>query len=91
LLAIEPAVYVARLLGVEIPRDRKVPCPFHRDEHPSLHVYDSPARGWFCFGRCRRGGTVYDLAAPLYGYEPRGHGFVRLRRELLRLFDVEDG
>jgi hypothetical protein len=35
-----------------------------RRPHPSLHVYDTPARGWYCFGRCRRGGTIYDLAAP---------------------------
>jgi hypothetical protein len=90
MLAIAPAVYVQRLLGVQVPRHRKVPCPFHADERPSLHVYPSPERGWFCFGRCRRGGTIYDLAAGLYGYEPRGDGFLRLRAELRRLFDVRE-
>lgn len=89
LLGIAPDVYVARLLGVEVPRHRKVACPFHTDRHPSLHVYDTPARGWYCFGRCRRGGTIYDLAAPLYGYTARGEDFLKLRAELQRLFGLE--
>ena len=46
-------------------------------------------RGWYCFGRCRRGGTIYDLAAPLYGYAARGEDFLRLRDELRRLFGLE--
>ena len=89
LLQIAPEVYVARLLGVEIPRHRKVRCPFHADRTASLHVYETPARGWYCFGRCRRGGTIYDLAAPLYGYDPRGEDFLRLRADLGRLFGLE--
>ena len=89
LLAIAPDVYVARLLGVEVPRHRKVPCPFHRDRHPSLHVYPTAERGWYCFGARRRGGTIYDLAAPLYGYGARGEDFLRLRDELRRLFGLE--
>jgi hypothetical protein len=89
LLAIAPDVYVRRLLGVEIPRHRKVPCPFHDDRQASLHVYETAQRGWYCFGRCRRGGTIYDLAAPLYGYAARGEDFVRLRAELRRLFGLE--
>jgi CHC2 zinc finger len=80
---------VARLLGVEVPRHRKVSCPFHTDRHPSLHVYDTPARGWYCFGRCRRGGTIYDLAAPLYGYAARGEDSLKLRAELHQLFGLE--
>src|SRR4051794_10855387 len=91
LLAIPPDIYVPRLLGVEVPRQRKVPCPFHDDRHPSLHVYETAARGWYCFGRCRRGGTIYDLAAALYGYELRGDDFVRLRGELRRLFGLDGG
>jgi hypothetical protein len=89
LLAIPPDLYVPRLLGVEVPRHRKVPCPFHPDRHASLHVYDTAARGWYCFGRCRRGGTIYDLAAPLYGYSARGDDFLRLRAELRRLFGLD--
>jgi hypothetical protein len=80
---------VRRLLGVEIPRHRKVPCPFHDDRQASLHVYETAERGWYCFGRCRRGGTIYDLAAPLYGYTVRGEDFLRLRDELRRLFGLE--
>ena len=79
----------ARLLGVDVPRHRKVPCPFHEDRHASLHVYETAERGWYCFGACRRGGTIYDLAAPLYGYTARGEDFLRLRAELRRLFGLE--
>lgn len=89
LLAIAPDVYVRRLLGVDVPRHRKVPCPFHKDRHASLHVYETAERGWYCFGACRRGGTIYDLAAPLYGYAARGDDFLRLRAELRRLFGLE--
>jgi hypothetical protein len=89
LLQIAPEVYVHRLLGVEVPRHRKVPCPFHQDRHASLHVYETAQRGWYCFGRCRRGGTIYDLAAPLYGYGARGEEFLRLRAELQRVFGLE--
>jgi hypothetical protein len=35
------------------------------------------------------GGTIYDLAAPMYGYTPRGEDFVRLRTELRRVFGLE--
>jgi hypothetical protein len=89
LLAIAPDVYVRRLLGVEIPRHRKVRCPFHDDRQASLHVYETAQRGWYCFGRCRRGGTIYDLAGPLYGYGARGEDFLRLRADLRRLFGLE--
>jgi CHC2 zinc finger len=89
LLAIPPDVYVRRLLGVGVPSHRKVRCPFHEDRHASLHVYETATRGWYCFGRCRRGGTIYDLAAPLYGYDARGDDFLRLRAELRRLFELD--
>jgi hypothetical protein len=89
LLEIAPEVYVRRLLGVAVPRHRKVPCPFHEDRHASLHVYETAERGWYCFGRCGRGGTIYDLAGPLYGYRARGEDFLRLRIELRRLFGLE--
>jgi hypothetical protein len=89
LLAIAPDVYVQRLLGVEVPRHRKVTCPFHADRHASLHVYETAERGWYCYGACRRGGTIYDLAGPLYGYTARGEDFTRLRAELRRLFGIE--
>lgn len=57
----------AAMLGVaeryfgEIPRHRKVRCPFHADGSPSLHVYDD---GWHCFG-CGEHGDAVDLVAKL--------------------------
>jgi hypothetical protein len=73
-------------------RHRKVACPFHEDRHPSLHVYTTPERGWSCYGRCRRGGSIYDLAASLYcsGQSPdvllRGERFIEVRELLMAMF-----
>lgn len=87
LLAIPPSVYVERLLGVEVPRSGFVSCPFHVDRTPSLKVYETPERGWHCFSaRCRRGGSIYDLAAAVWGLGTRGHDFRELRRRLFRAF-----
>ena len=42
---IAPDVYVRRLLGVEVPRHRKVPCPFHElSVSRTISDEDSPAR-----------------------------------------------
>jgi len=65
-------------------RDGKVSCPFHEDRTPSLHVYETPAGGWYCFG-CGRGTSVYDLAAAIWRLEPRGADFLELRRRLYEL------
>lgn len=81
LLDVEPERYVVALTGQRVGRNRKVRCPLHDDRTPSLHVYREPERGWFCFG-CRRGGSVYDLAAGLWRVEPRGAGFLALRERL---------
>jgi DNA primase len=75
---------VLALTGERVGRARKVHCPLHPDRTPSLHVYEDPARGWFCFG-CRRGGSVYDLAGALWGIEPRGAGMRALRTGLQAL------
>jgi hypothetical protein len=82
---IAPVVYVERLTGAAVPRDRKIRCPFHADRTPSLHVYRDPARGWYCFG-CRRGGSIYDFAAYLCGRETRGVSFAELHDELCVTF-----
>ena len=82
---IPPGVYVQALTGQSVGRDGKVSCPFHEDRTPSLHVYERPEQGWYCFG-CGRGGSIYDLAAELYGLAPRGRGFLRLRLRLQRRF-----
>ncbi len=84
LRSIDPDVYVAALTGRKPGRDRKFSCPFHRDRTPSLHAYETPEDGWFCFG-CRRGGSVYDLGAGVMGLTTRGREFVELRRRLYEL------
>ena len=81
LLSIAPTVYVEALTGREVGRDGKLVCSFHEDRTPSLHVYDTPERGWTCFG-CSRGGSIIDFGAALYGIEPRGAGYHELRRRL---------
>jgi CHC2-type zinc finger protein len=81
LLALAPRLYVERLLGQPVTRSGKVSCPFHEDGTPSLHAYDEPGRGWYCFG-CGLGGSVYDLAALLWSIPPSGRGFVELRERL---------
>ncbi len=87
LLTIPPRLYVERLLNVEVPRSGFVSCPLHVDRTPSLKVYDTPAQGWMCFSaHCRRGGSIYDLAAALYGLDTRGPDFLELRRRLLCVF-----
>lgn len=86
LMRVPPAVYVEALLGRRPGRDRKVVCPFHDDACPSLHVYASAERGWTCFS-CRRGGSIYDLAAELWGMRTRGRDFVQLRKRLGLIFD----
>lgn len=87
LLEVEPERYVAALTGQRVGRSRKVRCPLHDDATPSLHVYREPAHGWFCFG-CRRGGSVYDLAADLWRVEARGAEFLALRERLSRVLST---
>jgi hypothetical protein len=85
LLQIEPAVYVTDLVGRSPGRNHKVACPFHEDRRPSLHVFPTPERGWCCFS-CGRGGSIYDLAAGLWGMTLRGREFTHLRRRLEQRF-----
>lgn len=81
LLDVPPAVYVEAITGLRPGRSRKVSCPFHEDHTPSLHVYDEPERGWFCYS-CRRGGSAYDLGAAWFRIAPRGDGFRELQQRL---------
>ena len=91
-IAIRPTwvflVFVSRLLGVRAAPGRKVRCPFHDDAEPSLHVYRTGERGWCCFS-CRRGGTIYDLAAAVWGINTRGRDFIRLRERLMEQFALD--
>ena len=84
---IAPAVYIRALTGQVPDRTGKVSCPLHEDRTPSLHVYDSPEAGWFCYS-CRAGGSVFDLAAALWLLDLRGPGFIELRGRLEDLFGV---
>lgn len=85
LRTIAPDRYVARLCGVEVPRNRKIRCPLHDDHTPSLHVYREPERGWYCYG-CQRGGDIYDLAGALWHLDTHADTFVELRQRLRDLF-----
>ena len=80
---IPPAEYVEALTGTTVPPHGSICCqlPAHEDRSPSFKVYAEPGRGWYCFG-CGRGGGAIDLAAELYGIEPRGEGFHELRRRI---------
>ena len=89
LLELAPTVYVGALLRREVGRDGKTRCPFHEDRVPSLHCYPEPERGWFCFS-CRRGGSVYDLAAGLWGYQTQGREFLQLRDRLHQVLGVRE-
>jgi hypothetical protein len=88
LLAIPPSVYVPVLVGHPLNRDHKVPCPFHEDQTPSLHAFGR-GRGWRCFG-CGARGSIFDLAAGLWGLRTRGREFRELRRRLADTFDAPE-
>jgi hypothetical protein len=85
LLGIPTADYVRVLAGREPNRAGKVACPFHDDRTPSLQMYEGGS--FYCFG-CRKGGTIYDFAAHLYGVEPRGEEFFELRNRLTAQFGI---
>ena len=87
LLAIPAADYVRVLAGREPNRAGKVLCPFHEETEPSLQLY--PDATFYCFGaRCRRGGTIFDFAAALWGTGTRERDFLKLRRRLARTFGL---
>jgi hypothetical protein len=79
LLAIPATTYVPALTGRQPNRAGKIHCPFHDDHNPSLQLYD---HGWYCFGACRTGGSIYDFGALLFGLDTRGHEFLQLRQRL---------
>lgn len=86
LLTIAPPVYVERLFGITVPRSGFISCPWHSDSKPSFKVYNTPERGWYCYGRCHAGGSIYDLAARHFGTGTRDDEFRGLRARLLALF-----
>jgi Bifunctional DNA primase/polymerase, N-terminal len=91
LKTIPPREYVEDLTGARVPGDGKIRCPApgHDDRTPSFHVYDEPDRGWYCFGACQNGGSIYDFAALLAGLPvpcPRGTAFLRIEDWLLNFY-----
>jgi RepB DNA-primase from phage plasmid/CHC2 zinc finger len=86
LLAIPAEQYVQALTGIRPNRARKIPCPFHDDRDPSLQLYGDAS--WYCFG-CRRGGTIYDFAALLWGAGTKDHAFLKLRSRLAQVLGVQ--
>jgi hypothetical protein len=87
LLSVPAGEYVRVLTGSSPNREGKVRCPFHEDSEPSLQLY--PDGGFYCFGsRCRKGGTIFDFAAHLWGITPRGVAFLELRNRLAKQFDL---
>jgi hypothetical protein len=87
LLAIPAPEYVRVLSGREPDRTGKVLCPFHEEKEPSLHLY--PDGTFFCFGAsCRKGGSIFDFAAHLWGTGTRAKDFTALRARLARTFGL---
>jgi hypothetical protein len=85
LLAIPAAEYVRVLADREPNRAGKVLCPFHEETDPSLHLY--PDGTFYCYGRrCRKGGTIFDFAAALWGLGTKDNDFLELRRRLAGVF-----
>jgi hypothetical protein len=80
LLTIPAAEYARALTGRKSNRAGKIACPFHDDQDPSLQLYDDGS--WYCFGACRRGGSIYDFAGLLWGVSTKGHPFLKLRARL---------
>lgn len=83
LLAIPAEDYVLILVGLTPNREGKVLCPFHSETVPSFKLYSDGS--FFCFG-CRRGGTIFDFAAHLWGLVPRGRGFAEIVTLLAECF-----
>jgi hypothetical protein len=86
LLAIPAEQYVQALTGIRPNRAGKIPCQFHDDVDPSLQLYADGS--WYCFG-CRRGGTIYDFAALLWGAGTKDHAFLKLRARLAQVLGVQ--
>jgi hypothetical protein len=92
LLAIPAAEYVRVLTGREPNLAGKVLCPFHEETNPSFQLYADGT--FYCYGRhskdraCRKGGTIFDFAAALWGLGTRGRDFNELCERLAAIFHV---
>lgn len=71
------------LIGVSVGEDGKIPCPFHDDDTPSLHIYDTR---WYAYC-CGRHGDVFDLLVALVPeIESAGQAYAFLHGR----FDIKD-
>jgi hypothetical protein len=89
LLTIPAAEYVRVLAGLVPNRAGKVLCPFHYETDPSLQLY--PDGSFYRHNdhrACRKGGTIFDFAAALWGIRTRDHDFLDLRERLARVFGL---
>lgn len=87
LLAIPAGEYVRVLVNREPNRAGKVLCPFHEETEPSLQLYSDGT--FYCFGaRCKKGGTIFDFAAAVWGIGTRADDFLELRRRLAHTFGL---
>ena len=85
LLAIPASEYVRVLADREPNRAGKVLCPFHEETDPSLQLYADGT--FYCYGRaCRKGGTIFDFAAALWGLGTKEEDFLQLRERLATQF-----
>lgn len=54
-----------------VPGGFRGPCPIHRGTHPKQFAVSTAKRVYYCFGRCRSGGTVLDFVARMEGISLR--------------------
>jgi hypothetical protein len=73
--------YLPVIAGVEVSSNGRCRCPMpdHEDLHPSAKAYGAR---WHCFA-CGAGGSIIDLAVAIYGIEPSGPDYWRLRDRIL--------
>jgi hypothetical protein len=77
-----PAVqYLPAIASVDVSSSGRCRCPMrdHEDVHPSCKTYGTR---WVCFS-CGAKGGVIEVASEVYGVEPRGRDFWRLRDLIL--------
>lgn len=54
-----------------LPGGLRGPCPIHKGSHPKQFAVSTAKRAYYCFGRCRSGGTVLDFVARMEGVSLR--------------------
>ncbi len=58
--------YLIQEMGFEIIQSRKMKCPFHEDDKPSMVIYPHPQNEFHCFG-CGKHGDIVNFYASLHG------------------------